>query len=270
MMSFRDLLPLTTRRYRYERYDQCLEILNQECDRLEREEDALGCTYSPYFIMDIDERSFRECFVNSEDNLLTLSWDIYDHVFQSALLRMQSRPHAVAVGTFNNIFSAWARRVAEPHLLSINASNVRGQTRSKQSDISWSPRDMPNGRSHKWPTLVGEVAWSEPRTKLQKDIEFWLDDPNSDVNVAITISILRRKIIVESWERRHNKPPAPSQRIEILRNPRPGRPRVNGQLEINFSAVFLRPKRAGESDFVLTATDMDELAADIWTYQYLN
>jgi hypothetical protein len=78
---------------------------------------------------------------------------------------------------------------------------------------------MPNGRSHKWPTFVGEVASSERRTKLQEDIRLWLDDPDSAVNAAITISVLRDKIMVESWERGYDKAPSPNQKIEILRNP---------------------------------------------------
>ncbi|KAJ5494663.1 hypothetical protein N7463_010750 [Penicillium fimorum] len=181
---------------------------------------------------------------------------------------MESSAHAVAAGAFNTIFSAWARRVVDPLLSPTSTRTVRGQTRTKKADISWSPREMPNGQSHKWPTFVGEVAWSESRTKLQEDIRFWLDDPDSAVNAAITISVLRGKIMVESWERGYDKTPSPNQKIEILRNPLPGCPRVNGQLEIQFSDVFLRDKRDGESNFLLTATDMDELASHIWEYQY--
>jgi hypothetical protein len=163
--------------------------MDQECERLEREEGALGCAYNPYFIMDIDERSFLECFVNSGEKLLTLSWEIYDHVPQSALLNMESTTHAVAAGAFHTIFSAWARRVDDP-LSPTGTSPVRGQTQTKKADISWRPQEMPNGRSN-WPTFVGEVAWSECRTKFQEDMKFWLDDPDRFVNFAISISVLR-------------------------------------------------------------------------------
>ncbi|CAI7648158.1 unnamed protein product [Penicillium glandicola] len=171
---------------------------------------------------------------------------------------MESSAHAVA----------GSARAVDPIITPTSTRSVRGQTRTKKADISWSPRDMPNGLSHKWPTFVGEVAWSERRTKLHEDMKFWLDDPNSTVNAAITISILREKIMVESWERGNDKPPSPTQRIEILRNPRPGCSRINGRLEIQFSDVCLRDARAGESNFILTETDMAELAGHIWTYQY--
>ncbi|CAG7949415.1 unnamed protein product [Penicillium nalgiovense] len=268
MMSLQDVLPPTTRRYRYEGYHQCLRVLEQEPERLEREEVPLGCAYNPYSIMDIDECSFLKCFVNSGDKLLMPSWESYDHITQSALLKMESSAHAVAAGAFNTIFSAWARRVVDPLLSPTSTRTVRGQARTKKADISWSPREMSNGRLHKWPTFVGEVAWSERRTKLQDDIRLWLDDPDSAVNAAITISVLREKIMVESWKRGYDKAPSPNQKIEIFRNLLPGHPRVNGQLEIQFSDVFLRNKRDGERNFLLTASDMEELASHIWKYQY--
>ncbi|CAG8398951.1 unnamed protein product [Penicillium salamii] len=246
-MSFQDLVPSNTKRYRYEGHRQCLEVLEQEAERWEREEVLLGCEYNPYFIMDVDEASFLESFVNSGDKLLMLSWEIYDHLYQSALLKMESSAHAVAAGAFNTIFSAWARRVVDPLLSSTGTRTVRGQTRTKKADISWSPTEMPNGRSHKWPTFVGEVAWSERRTKLEADIKFWMNDPDSS-----------------RWKRNDYKPPSPDQKIEIVYNPRPGCPRVKGQLDIKFSDVCLRDKQEEESDFFLTATDMEELSRHIW------
>ena len=235
---------------------------------MEREKGPLGFAYDPYFIIDIDERSFLECFVNSGDKLLMLSWEMYDHTYQSALLKMESSPHAVAGGAFSTIFSAWARRVADPILTPTSTRTVRGQTRTKKADLSWAPRDIPQGGSHKWPTFAGEVAWSEPRTKLQADIEFWLDDPESCVNVAITITVLRGRIKIESWERNQNQPPSPTQWIEITRNSHGACPKVSGQLEIKFSDVFLRAKGPGEIDFILSEADMNEIAIQIWTFQY--
>ncbi|CAG8375566.1 unnamed protein product [Penicillium salamii] len=62
---------------------------------------------------------------------------------------------------------------------------------------------MPNGPSRKWPTLVGEVTCSERRTKPQEEINFWMSDPRVSVNIAITISVLRDKIMVQSWKGNH-------------------------------------------------------------------
>ncbi|KAJ5851867.1 uncharacterized protein N7529_011252 [Penicillium soppii] len=270
MMSFQNFLPSNTPRYRYEGYHECLRLFEEEYEKFEHEEDPLGCTYNPYFIMDIDERSFLECFVNSGDNLLTLSWEIYDHVYQSTLLRMQSSAHAVAIGTFSTIFAAWARRVTHPILLNTTDRTVRGNSRTKKADISWTPEEVPSGRSHKWPIFVGEVAYSEPRSKLIEDMRFWLEDPESSVNVAITISVLRGRILIESWEVSDNKPLSPTQKIEIVRNLQLGCRQVSGRLEIKFSDVFLREPKptTRERNFIMTTADMHELATAIWEFQY--
>ncbi|KAJ5747583.1 uncharacterized protein N7511_009279 [Penicillium nucicola] len=169
------------------------------------------------------------------------------------LLEMKSSAHAVAAGAFSTIFSAWARPVVDPILIATNKISVRGQTRTKKADFAWYPASKLDGRSQTWPTFVGEVACSEHR--------------RSSVNVAITISVLRDKIMVESWARGHDRPPSPNQKIEIVRHPHPGCSRVSGQLEIQFSDVFGRAKREEESNFILTATDMEEIATPTWALQ---
>jgi hypothetical protein len=44
------------------------------------------------------------------------------------------------------------------------------------------------------------VAWSERRTKLYQDEKFWMDDPDSSVNVATTINVLRDKTKTKNWK----------------------------------------------------------------------
>ena len=268
-MVFEDLLSSAPPIYRYKGYRECIELLEKEHDKFEHEEDPLKDAYSPYFIMEIDERSFLEYFVNSNNKLLTLSWEIYDHAYQSALFRMESAEHATASSAFDSIFSAWTRTVSKHSLAGTRTHTFRGATRTKRADISWTLKQMPPGRSE-WPTVVGEVVWSEPRSKLKADMEFWLNDPASSVNVALTISVLRGRILMERWKSVDNKPPSPVQKMEIVRKPKLGCPRVTGQLEIKFSEVFLREPKPNtlERDFSFTEADMEELADDVWSFQY--
>ncbi|KAJ5100432.1 hypothetical protein N7456_006484 [Penicillium angulare] len=266
-MSFQDILPPDTPRYKYESYDQCLEILDQQSDRLTREEGPLGCAYNPYFIIDIEEDSFQEYFVNSGEKILTLSWEIYDHEAQSALFKMETAAHAVAARTFDIFFAAWARKVDDPLLSVTPKRTFRGKTRSKKADISWTISGIPEGRSKKWPTFIGEVAWSGHRAKLKGDVGFWLNDPDSYAKVVISISVFCDKVMVESWER-SDESPSPVQMIQIIRDPRPGCPQVNGHLEIQFSDIFGRDKTDEESNFRLTEPDMEILARNIWAFQY--
>ncbi|KAJ6178054.1 hypothetical protein N7519_008515 [Penicillium mononematosum] len=262
MTSFQNVLPPTTRRYKYEGYDQCLRVLDQEVERVEREEDTHEDAYNPYSILEIDEPSFLEYFVNSEESLLRNSWEVYDHVSQSVLLKACSLAHAATIGAFNTIFSAWAD-TSRDYIVSRYGASVRGKTLTKRSEFSWMPLGMSNIRSG-WPTFVSEVAWSETSTKLQEDMKFWLDDPEGSVNAAISITMSEEKILVESWARRHNSPPSPNQSIELVRNPGAGCPRVSGHLEIEFSDVVLRDKKDGEANFVMTPADMNELARHMW------
>ncbi|KAJ6138912.1 hypothetical protein N7471_005398 [Penicillium samsonianum] len=60
----------------------------------------------------------------------------------------------------------------------------------------------------------------------------------------------------------------PTQKIEIVRKPAPNCPKVNGQLKLQFRAIFLREKKGTETDFVLTERDMEHIARLIWAVQF--
>jgi hypothetical protein len=123
--------------------------------------------------------------------------------------------------------------------------------------------DLPAGRSQKWPAIVLEVARSQTRRSLTEAIKFWLYETGSGVQVAISISVSARKILVERWVRGRNGPSA-DQCMEIVRDPRPNFPRVNGSFSIDVSDVMLRARMAGETDFVMTTATMNELANYAW------
>jgi hypothetical protein len=229
---------------------------------MEREEGTPG--YNPYFIIDIDERSFLECFVNSGEKLLMLSWKSYDHVFQSALIKMPSAAHGTAISEFSRIVNDWLHEVKDTYVMHSTATSVRGSSKTKVADFSWTPYDLPAGRSRKWPTVVGEVAIWQTRASLQEAMKFWLDEPESKVQVAISITASKRKILVERWVRRPNMATSPDQWIEISREPRKDHPRISGHLGINFSDVVLRDKRPGETDFIMTPAAMDDFARYVW------
>ncbi|CAG8150028.1 unnamed protein product [Penicillium nalgiovense] len=222
MMSFQDDISPSTRRYRNEGYHECVGVFEQESERMEREGGTPG--YNPYFIIDIDERSFLECFVNSGEKLLMLS-----------------------------IFNRWLDQVkatSGTHITYLHAESVPGTNQSRTPDSSWTPRDLPSGRSRKWPTLVLEVSYSQTRAYLKEAMQFWLDEPESDVKVAISITVSDRKILLERWVRRPNRPTSPDQWIEIAREPRKG-PRlvatlistflINSHLQFKNPYTFLFP-----------------------------
>jgi hypothetical protein len=70
-ISYNNVIPSTIPRYSYQGIQQCLENINQESERYEREESEGPGISNPYVIMDIGELSFLECFVNSGEKLET-------------------------------------------------------------------------------------------------------------------------------------------------------------------------------------------------------
>jgi len=266
-MFYEDVLPSTTPRYEYEGIQHCLQILEQWSERSERESRP-----NPYLIFAIDERSFLECFVNSGESLLTKSWETYDHSSNHVLIKMQSVEHATAAGAFDVIFTLWAHGVRDTPLSSTSTRIVRGHTRTKRADSSWTPRDPPAPRSTKWPTLAVEVAWSEPRAKLQQDVAFWLNESKGEVKAALTITVRAHgRIAIEEWvlpTTGNTTIPYPNQKIEIVRNPGPNCPRIQGQLTLQFRDIFLRDKRGKETDFTLSHSDMEEIGDSVWKFQF--
>ena len=267
-MSWIDGLPSGTPRYKYEGIQQCLRIIEQE--RYEREASRDLDLLNPYLVIDIDERSFLECFVNSGENLLTLSWEIYDHSSHFTILKMESGPHSVAAGTFNLIFGIWARGVRDNLIMPTNTKTIHSGAITKRADISWTPFFPAAGRSANWPTFVGEVAYSQTRQSFLQAIEFWLKSSNGDVKTAITIHIRGRgRITIEQWARNQRPDGSmdlrfPEQKIEIQRSPEQNSPRVTGKLTLPFRDIFLRDKKGKETDFVLTRSDMEEIAERVW------
>ncbi|KAJ5988853.1 hypothetical protein N7481_004063 [Penicillium waksmanii] len=96
--------------------------------------------------MDIDEYSFLNCFVKSDEKLLTFLWRCYDYISQSVLIEMESNAHAAAIGAFSAIFSTWARPVTDTPLADTASMNVCEESKVKKPDFSWTPLHSPGGR----------------------------------------------------------------------------------------------------------------------------
>lgn len=140
--------------------------------------------------------------------------------------------------------------------------------------MSWVPMDPSSGKRQDWPSLVGEVAWCEPRRKLLQDIEFWFKESNGQVKIVVAMTVHPRgRITIEQWGRNQRPDGSmdlriPAQRIEIVRKPAPNCPRVSGELKLKFRDVYLREKKETDKDFVVTEESMEALALQIWDVQF--
>ncbi|KAJ5781864.1 uncharacterized protein N7518_010347 [Penicillium psychrosexuale] len=135
-----------------------------------------------------------------------------------------------------------------------------------RGDFTFQPAEPPASRGDKWPTLAGEVAFSETRRQLEHDIKWWHTQGNGQVNVVLSITVYPRgKITIEKWD-----PPAPganplpTQKMEIVRHPT----KISGSLKIDFEDVYLRPKQRNETDFILTDAEMERFAYLVWRPQF--
>ncbi|KAJ5750318.1 hypothetical protein N7533_007346 [Penicillium manginii] len=222
--------------------------------------------------MSIDEHSFLKCFVESDEKLLTFSWRSYDYLSQTVLIEIQSDEHATAISAFSAIFSTWVRPIKDTPLAYTASMNVCGALKEKKPDFSWTSLHSPAGRLTRWPILAGEVAWSEPREKLVRDMRFWLQESRGEVKVALSITVHAcGRITVEKWgidAGDENASPFVMQKIEVFRKSPLSCSRVIGELTIKFEEVFVREKRETETDFTLTEKDMEEVAGQIWTVQF--
>ncbi|KAG0158997.1 Dehydrogenase, E1 component [Penicillium digitatum] len=68
--------------------------------------------------------------------------------------------------------------------------NIDVNGTSKQPDWGLGPRRVPRG-TNRWPTVVAEIAISQTRARLQRDIELWLDPSRGNANIAIAIKASR-------------------------------------------------------------------------------
>lgn len=256
------------RRYHYEGRDQFNNTLNTE---LQRHQNAPEEDVSEWVLFTgVDEPTFTRDFLEESTPWTIGGWSSFD-ASQSLLLANMplSIPHEVAAATFNNLFLDAVEPTGLKYALSdLRSAPFKGEAKAKQPDNGWAPKRPPPGQSRGWPTLVLEVAFSQPQSKLNSDVRFWLEDDEHTTNIVLTLTINQKKpqIIIESWESQDSRAHR-VQRISISK--------VNeqikvegGPLVIGFEQVFLRPATAPrERDIEFGKEKLELLATMIWDEQ---
>jgi hypothetical protein len=263
-MSYEEVLP-STPKYDFKGIQDCLRILEQPCEEYEGYTESVN----PYIIFTIDERPFLDCFANGEESPLRKSWESYDPSLNELLVkRTESGPHAIAVGVFTDKFLEWRGPVDDNYPLTTTTTKpFRGSLgQIKRADCAWTPTHSDLDR--KWPSIVVEVVWSEPRGKLIRDVKFWLSQSYGKVNIILTITVSKcGNISIEQWKTR-GATPVPVQTIEITRTPPPKCERVQGSMRLAFEDIHLRPKGKNDTDFIISHRDMEIMARQIWDEQF--
>jgi hypothetical protein len=259
-----DLAP-TVRRFPYKGKEQFQDILGVEYDRLQDTPDA-----SQWVLFEIDEQTFAQDFLSTSESSVDKSWTSFDASRRLLLAKMATPEHTTASMAFHDALKAalepmGLRKTLQP----FSGTAIRGDRGGKRGDQGWGPFRPPRGRSRKWPTVVLEVAVSEPRSKLQSDVRFWLRESKGDVKVVFTLAVNRRtpEVTIEKWELENDRPHR-TQRVSVSKATSGQVTVRNDPLVIEFGKLFLReasmPK---EKDIVIDKDELQDIATSVWLVQ---
>ncbi|KAK2776101.1 hypothetical protein FQN52_003833 [Onygenales sp. PD_12] len=263
-VEFLAYLPPDTPEYKYGGISSLRKATSKEYHRFLHEDNI-----SPYVIF--TDISPKEASDNDENFPGRVD---YSPPLQMLILTIPSLPHEEAARLFDQIIGQKAVEMKVRRLLSFRgATDSETRNRKKEADTSYAPRELPPGRTAKWPTVAVEVGFSETSEKLKSDAAFWLNGSSGDVLTAITIDIKRSgNIYIIRWKRpavMANPKPEPEavQDIKICRGTG-GQEAANlmgEELRIPFQHMMLRDPGPGEGDFVITRDELlHDLADAIW------
>ncbi|KAJ5818815.1 hypothetical protein N7474_004406 [Penicillium riverlandense] len=259
--SFLADLPAPIHRYVYRGRQQLEDVYNREFDRFSH--DQTGQLSQFVLFSNIDEQTFARDFRER-----TVSWTSYSAYEQLLLIKMVTDEHAAASEAFHDILMDAIR----PMGLAKAVKRFGGASRpGKQADKAYGPHRPPPGCDRYWPTVVLEVAVSEPASKLTSDIRHWFGKSEGKVNIVLTIRVDRKRpfIAIEKWEMAEDRMNR-TQVVELSKRKKGDeKTTVSGApLLIEFDKLFRRaPEPPRESDIRMGQDGLSELASSVWVEQ---
>lgn len=275
------LLPPNTKHYPYNGLQDFWSHVAAEQNRFL--DDETGNTSQYMLFTNIRNNTFTRDFDIVKHKS---SWHLVDSYYIPAeilLIKMSTSKHHERVHIeLSNLMNLKLCKMngANLGLDSTGSAIIPGPTRKKKADQEFAPLNLPPGRASTWPTMVMEAGYSESKSKLQSDAEWWIKESKGDVKAAITISLHRTKpeIVFHKWEpvdtgRTNTRIQISATRSLQLVVSRPhGQPEVeadvtNGPLTVSFQDLFLRPPNRDEQDIEFTDDDLRQIAKKVWMKQ---
>ncbi|KAF4214439.1 hypothetical protein CNMCM5878_009249 [Aspergillus fumigatiaffinis] len=174
----------------------------------------------------------------------------------------------------------------------IGTTTYKPANKGKQGDQGFTPpsRQVVQGETRGWPTLVLEVGVSASMAKLRSSAKFWLNNSNGQTRFVILVSASRDRVTFEKWMLMPpNAPnPAPPAYVAALRSrpvhspPLVNQPAASQQIYsaqevvvtptgvtgapmiLPFQALYDRPPGPNESDITITAQDFRAFVQSIF------
>lgn len=138
---------------------------------------------------------------DEETKILVLQWNGRAHniAIDRLVLQLSLKLHSLGLGPETK--TSWRAEIRLP-------------TRIKQPWQQYivSVDHYPPGRSGKWPTMVFSCGLCESGPKLEKDMEFWLNESKGDVKIGVTLVIDQKFIEIFTWSA--GKPKQPETKSE--------------------------------------------------------
>ncbi|KAL4987765.1 hypothetical protein BDW68DRAFT_187747 [Aspergillus falconensis] len=139
-------------------------------NKFKRTKDTIGRWNEWLLITGINRTIFETDFREPESSPFS-RWAAYDAELALLLVRI-AQPPAHEAGIFR--FSTILLEALEPMGTKSSLSQIGGSTHfadmgGKEADNAFKPFNLPRGRSHVWPSVVLEVAYSERRAELQRE-----------------------------------------------------------------------------------------------------
>lgn len=206
-----DLEP-SIKRYPYKGKQQFISTLNEEFNRKGGDSTEVMSEWTLF--TGIDEETFTRDFLNNTDETHDLNWTSFDISLNLLLGRMLLPPHAVATHVFHQLLLDALRPMGlENALQLLSQATDQRPSGAKQGDGEWARR------SRNRPSVVLEVALSQPRSKLTSDVRYWLQSSSQrdGVKIVLTLTINRQKpdITIEKWQLENDRQHYRTQRVTV-------------------------------------------------------
>ncbi|KAJ5863602.1 uncharacterized protein N7529_005518 [Penicillium soppii] len=265
-------MPSSIKRYRYQGKEHFFRIKNIELDRFENStpDSDTEDIVNEYILFEISKPILERDFLAPDRDGPLFLFSSFDTMQNLLLVRMTTRKHSQAIEAFGYaIMDQLSRMGLRSIVETFSGTAIKAGASGKQGDHGWSPLRPPCGYPHH-PTVVLEVAVSETKAKLERDVLFWLDPERGNANIAITLKVNRKKpvITIQKWEWLYESPRS-TQEIIIAEDTTGENITVSKHpLVIPFHLLMRRQASTPvESDITIEMADLKEIAQRIWNVQ---
>ncbi|KAJ5964286.1 uncharacterized protein N7479_004162 [Penicillium vulpinum] len=263
--SFLKELPSSIERYSYEGECSFLQIFNLKLNARESPGNEKN-----NFILFHTSREMIETLLNPDDESTTLAKNCssFDLDEELILIKIPSLEHSAATTAVDHaIMAAILPMGLFDSLNGYPNATIQGQTRGKQPDHGWGSIRPPSGYKRK-PSVVLEVAWSEPDSKLNSDVRFWLEPADGNVKTCLTLRVDKRQpaIRIENWRPQNGR----AHRFQMIQVTKVSNhiTVTEDPLIIPFEDFFLRaPSIPTERDIEISHQALHVIAEKIWDVQ---